>query len=72
MGFFVFFFAKETKGRTLEDMDVLFGAVDEADRRAAVERTLNKEATKHVEQADEEDAIPATSVAVSPDEQDKH
>lgn len=34
---FVFFFVKETKGRTLESMDVLFGAVDESQRAADVE-----------------------------------
>ncbi|KAA8650388.1 hypothetical protein EYZ11_013149 [Aspergillus tanneri] len=58
MGFFVFFFAKETKGRTLEEMDIVFGAVDEAERRAAVEHTLHKGVTTHMEQAGEETIIP--------------
>ncbi|KAI9042779.1 sugar porter family MFS transporter [Aspergillus affinis] len=71
MGVFVFFFAKETKGRTLEEMDVLFGVVDEADRRAAVEHTLNKGVTTHIERTDEENS-PVTSVSVAPGEQDKH
>ncbi|KAL2862502.1 sugar porter family MFS transporter [Aspergillus lucknowensis] len=49
MGLFVTFFLKETKGRTLEDMDVLFGAVDEAQRRADVEQTLHKHEVSHTE-----------------------
>jgi len=40
--FFVFFFIKETKGRTLEDMDVLFGTVDAEVRAADIERVLHK------------------------------
>jgi MFS family permease len=39
---FVFFFIKETKGRTLEDMDVLFGTVDAEVRAADIERVLHK------------------------------
>lgn len=40
---FALFFIKETKGVTLESMDVLFGTVD-ADRRAVdVERILEEE-----------------------------
>ena len=40
---FVWFFIKETKGRTLESMDVLFGTVD-ADKRAIdVERAIEVE-----------------------------
>lgn len=31
-GVFVFFFIKETKGRTLESMDVLFGSVNAEQR----------------------------------------
>lgn len=42
MGVFVFFFIKETKGMTLEDMDILFGTVAEAQRRADVEQVLHK------------------------------
>ncbi|KAF9894759.1 hypothetical protein FE257_006649 [Aspergillus nanangensis] len=52
VGTFIFFCAKETKGRTLEEMDVLFGAVDAADRQAAVKHTLNKGVATHIEQAD--------------------
>jgi sugar porter (SP) family MFS transporter len=51
-GVFVFFFIRETKGRTLESMDVLFGTVD-ADKRATdVERMLEeKNAVQHQENA---------------------
>jgi len=51
-GVFVFFFIKETKGRTLESMDILFGTVD-ADKRATdVERMLEeKSAVQHQENA---------------------
>lgn len=42
MGVWVFFFIKETKGRTLEDMDVLFGTIAEEVRRADVEQVLHK------------------------------
>jgi hypothetical protein len=41
-GVFVFFFIKETKGRSLEDMDILFGTVAEEQRRADVEQVLHK------------------------------
>ena len=40
---FVFFFIKETKGRTLEDMDILFGAVNAEQRAEDVERVLASE-----------------------------
>lgn len=42
MSIFVLLFMKETKGRTLEEIDVLFGAVDEEQRRADVEHALHK------------------------------
>lgn len=42
-GVFVFFFLKETKGRTLESMDVLFGAVDSDQRDRDVGRMLEIE-----------------------------
>jgi sugar porter (SP) family MFS transporter len=47
MGVFVFFFIKETKGKTLEEMDVLFGSVDAQQRAADVEKNL---ARKQVDQ----------------------
>jgi hypothetical protein len=50
VGVFIFFCAKETKGRTLEEMDVLFGAVDEGARKAAVEQTMNKGVITHIEE----------------------
>ena len=40
---FVTIFIKETKGKTLEEMDVLFGAVDAQTRRQDVERVLQSE-----------------------------
>ena len=40
---FVFFFIKETKGRTLEDMDILFGDVNAEQRAEDVERVLASE-----------------------------
>lgn len=51
MGVFVLVFVKETKNRSLEDMDVLFGAVDDAQRRADVEQVLHKGLVSHVEDA---------------------
>ncbi|KAL6860812.1 sugar transporter [Trichoderma novae-zelandiae] len=42
MCIFVIFFIKETKGLTLEDMDVLFGVVSEDQRQADVEHVLHK------------------------------
>jgi hypothetical protein len=42
MGLFVFFFIKETKGMTLEDMDILFGTIAAEQRRADVEQVLHK------------------------------
>jgi hypothetical protein len=56
MCLFVIFFVKETKGRTLEEMDVLFGAVDEEQRRADVETTLQKNevSTGHAEYVERE------------------
>ena len=51
---FVTFFLKETKGRTLEDMDILFGTVDEAQRAADVEQVLNK---THMAQAEHSEHV---------------
>jgi hypothetical protein len=39
---FVWFFIKETKGRTLEDMDLIFGTVEAEQRAADVERMMHK------------------------------
>jgi hypothetical protein len=49
MGVFVAIFVKETKGRTLEDMDLIFGAVDAEERQADVEQTLHKNDITHAE-----------------------
>lgn len=49
MGIFVMVFLKETKGRTLEEMDLIFGAVDEQQRRANVEHSLQKSQVTHEE-----------------------
>jgi hypothetical protein len=51
---FVFFFIKETKGKTLEDMDIIFGTIGEAQRKADVEMMVAKvtfggEGVEHVE-----------------------
>ena len=43
MGVWCFFFIKETKGRTLESMDVLFGFVDEATRKQDLEHNIEEE-----------------------------
>lgn len=45
MGIWVFFFIKETKGRSLEDMDILFGTVDANQRAVDVEHMLHKGTT---------------------------
>jgi sugar porter (SP) family MFS transporter len=42
MGVWAFFFIKETKGKTLEDMDILFGAVDAQQRAMDIEMVLHK------------------------------
>lgn len=43
MTIFVFFFIKETKGRSLEDMDILFGTIDPAQRQKDIEYALAEE-----------------------------
>ena len=53
MGIFVTIFLKETKGKTLEEMDLVFGAIDEVQRRADVEQTLQKSNFTHREHAEE-------------------
>lgn len=53
MGVFVILFFRETKGRTLEEMDLVFGAVDEEQRRADVENTLHKSDVVHAEHVEE-------------------
>lgn len=53
MGVFVTFFVKETKGKTLEEMDLVFGSIDEAQRRADVEATLHKNNFEHAEHQEE-------------------
>jgi len=42
MGIWVWFFIKETKGRSLESIDILFGTVDADQRAMDVERMLHK------------------------------
>jgi len=52
---FAFFFVKETKGRTLEDMDLIFGTVAAEQRAADVEAIVHKHAIhgddEHIEMA---------------------
>ncbi|KAL9115815.1 MAG: hypothetical protein Q9227_000183 [Pyrenula ochraceoflavens] len=50
---FAYFFIKETKGKTLESMDVLFGTVDANQRAVDVERMMEKEkgVVDHFEEA---------------------
>ena len=47
MSIFTLVFMKETKGRTLEEIDLLFGAVDEEQRRADVEHAMHKGLVAH-------------------------
>lgn len=54
MGVFAFFFIKETKGMTLEDMDILFGTIAEEQRRADIEQVLGKGAlAEHFEDTED-------------------
>ena len=54
MGVFAFFFIKETKGMTLEDMDILFGTIAEEQRRADIEQVLGKGAlAEHLEDTED-------------------
>lgn len=46
MGIFIFFFVKETKGLSLEAMDILFGSVDEQQRKTDLEYALKDEEEK--------------------------
>lgn len=60
MSVFVFLFIPETKGRTLEDMDIVFGSVKEEQRREDIERVLMDE--KHrVHSVQEDDVTTATN-----------
>ncbi|KAJ5269689.1 hypothetical protein N7505_005447 [Penicillium chrysogenum] len=63
MGTFVIVFFKETKGRTLEEMDLIFGAVDEQQRRADVEHTLHKTQVMHEEHAETTDTPNTTETS---------
>lgn len=55
MGIFVAIFVKETKGRTLEEMDLIFGSVDPEQRNADVEQTLHKHDVEHDEHVEHEE-----------------
>ena len=56
MGIFVAIFVRETKGWTLEEMDLIFGSIDEAQRRADVENTMHKNDIEHAEHVEEQAA----------------
>lgn len=47
MGVWVFFFVKETEGRTLEEMDIIFGTVDADQRAGNIELVLDKSNVGH-------------------------
>jgi hypothetical protein len=47
MGVFATFFIKETKGKSLEEIDILFGDVSAEQRRQDVEAGLKEEQRKH-------------------------
>lgn len=54
--FFVFFFIPETKRKTLEDMDILFGTVDAQKRAVDIEAAISVEKKElqlnsHIERA---------------------
>lgn len=61
MGVFVTIFLKETKGKTLEEMDLVFGAVDEEVRQADVEATLHKSNFEHAEHQEERQGSSSTA-----------
>ncbi|KAL9049047.1 MAG: hypothetical protein Q9162_007418 [Coniocarpon cinnabarinum] len=63
-GTFVFFFIKETKGRTLESMDILFGAVDEATRAQDIENAMKTEQEAvGIEAHDSQESVETHNVA---------
>lgn len=53
MGICVLLFVKETKGRTLEEMDVIFGAISGDQRRADLESNVRKVEAGHAEHIEE-------------------
>ncbi len=60
MGVWVFFFIRETKGKTLEDMDILFGTVNAEQRAIDVDHMLHKNDLPEEESGSFTDKRPAS------------
>ena len=72
---FVFFFIKETKGLTLEDMDVIFGTIEAEQRAADVERMVHKatmhgDEMEHVDVAEDSKAVTTNETAAAREVED--
>ena len=59
---FVWFFIKETKGRTLEDMDIIFGTVQAEQRAADIEAMVHKQ-QMHGDEVEHVDVVSESKAA---------